>query len=1464
MLGLVFIGYSQTSSFRELLRTTVIDEVNSSINGKLNIGKIEGTVFTSLFLRNTTLVYENDTLASISNLELKISPMQLLLKKLYIRNINLTGVNINLLQDKNGEWNLSKIAKEEEEEDTTESELPFTIQVNELNLTDINFTRKTFENLNKNNELPKLDFDNLTVKNLNLTASFSADINNNNYALLLKQISFTPNFGNFHLNNLSGFFEVNKNYVGVRDLNFLSDSSSISLNAKLNGFNLFGNTSLEDFENYPISVEFTAAPFYFNDLSAFIEGTEILQGRPVAYLNGAGKFGEFDIKRLNLEYENTSLKASGKLYNLNKPDKLYLDFLINDSKIDYADILRLLPSLELPVFENLIANNLNVDYKGEPTKFDAKLKGNFGDGSLDINAFMNLQKKEIEYDISFTTKDLNLRPVINVESGITSKGKIAGKSFDPALIEGAFNFTAVNSSLNGYQIDSLNLSSNGSGKVIDFNLRSIINNASANINGKLDFTNEETPSYNLTGRVNNLNLATFLNDSSFASSLNFTFGAEGKDLDIDSMTSVFNVELEHSSFREKIIENTKLQLNLEKEETLRKINLVSDFADFNVSGEFDLSQAIDIISYEAATITEIISDKIDELNPVNVINTDLPKNKPEETVPDFINTPLTLNYDFEFKDFELIALLLNNDQLDINGNGEGKIQNDSSHFSVSSEIYLDYFLNIDDENVIYLSEVNTEINFNRDNHSSDFDKLFGTLSLSGNRVYFGSQLSSVNADLIFNQSKLIFNLETEYEDDLEAEAEGNITMSPLQQKINFNRLAVNYKGFEWINKDDMILTLSPDSVNFSNFEFVRDNSSISFNGTTYSDQTQNFDILVKNLTGDVLSKYFLGIDDDYIESSLNIDGSIKGKFSEPEMDFNLTMNNLAYNNVKLGNIISNAKYKDKNVSANLVFVDSTYNINKPLLVLNGNIPIDLNFNPIEERINTSQFVDLSLISNGFNLSSLGNLIPKVNNQKGELIANLKIGGNINDLKYNGSLKVENGSFRYLSNYLDYNFKIDLESSDNEVTIKNLELSNTGDSKYTGTVNGTGNIILEGLGIDEIEVSFNGNLALLGNKSKSADPHLYGDLFVTTDGDLTYTYENERSFFRGKVFLEQTDLTYTATQVSTSSFQREFIYEYLIDSTKIDKEKLKFDRLVSNGNRNKSASSFSSKNDSDFDYDIEIEVTKNAQLKFIFAQAFKLTAEAVGSFRYSQFNGVPRALGQFTLTGDSKLEFFKTFKAEGSLRFETDVYDPFINIVATYRNNYEGEASAQEVGVKIRINSSLNNLGKNITSDEDFIAVYVGTQNIENNSPNPRYDDSDAVAFILLGKFLSDNTLSTSEKTNAAQQIGTNTASTFLGPVLTNFTNSVVGDFINDVQLNQKGEFYNFSVSGKVEQIRYSLGYSFGGNQSSVQSIDRANLKFEYLFNPNFLISLERKDPVIQYTGLEEKINELVLKYKFEF
>ena len=43
---------------------------------------------------------------------------------------------------------------------------------------------------------------------------------------------------------------------------------------------------------------------------------------------------------------------------------------------------------------------------------------------------------------------------------------------------------------------------------------------------------------------------------------------------------------------------------------------MSEFADFNIDGQFSLEKAINILVYEGVTITEIISNKIEELNPI--------------------------------------------------------------------------------------------------------------------------------------------------------------------------------------------------------------------------------------------------------------------------------------------------------------------------------------------------------------------------------------------------------------------------------------------------------------------------------------------------------------------------------------------------------------------------------------------------------------------------------------------------------------------------------------------------------------------------------------------------------------------------------------------------------------------------------------------------------------------------------
>ena len=110
----------------------------------------------------------------------------------------------------------------------------------------------------------------------------------------------------------------------------------------------------------------------------------------------------------------------------------------------------------------------------------------------------------------------------------------------------------------------------------------------------------------------------------------------------------------------------------------------------------------------------------------------------------------------------------------------------------------------------------------------------------------------------------------------------------------------------------------------------------------------------------------------------------------------------------------------------------------------------------------------------------------------------------------------------------------------------------------------------------------------------------------------------------------------------------------------------------------------------------------------------------------------------------------------------------------------------------------------------------------------------------------------------------NAAYSLLGSQLTNYLNSSLGGLINNIKLNKYSgrDSYKLLFSGKYNNIRYSFGGSFG-SQTDYLQLSKADIRVEYLFNPNFLIRLEQKDPIIE-TTTKEKIQEVGLKYKFEF
>ncbi len=1469
VLFLVLFGYSQTSSFRNLLRENIIEIVNSSTNGgSLDIGEIEGTFLTTLKIYDIALRDSSQTVAYIGKIEIQTSPLQLLLRKIYLRKIQLSDIYIKLEEDKNRNLNFAKLfqSKEEPEEKVaaeSESSFPFKIQVNNLSIANLNLSNKTYEYISSNTLYETINSDDLVIENFNLFSRLYADFSKSEIRFILEKLSFQPNFKNFTLENLEGSFFLTKNFASVEDLKLTTKNTSFNINARLDSLNLLGRTELQQFEKYPVQLEVITPSFNFDDLTSFLDATNFLKGEPGLHLRVQGYFGDLNVEKLDVDFFDTKLKMTGKVENLHTPEKLFLDVKINDSYVNYENVTKLLPALELPDYKNVILSNFNAEYKGEPTKFFAKVFGDVNKGKVDGSIFLDLTKEKLVYDGKITTTNLNVFPVIGINTNLNANSKIAGEGTSPEELIANANIKIQKSIFDGYSIKSLDIKATADSQKIHLDLLSNIENASLASDAFFDFTDSSNTRYNIEAEIKKLDLAKFTRESKDSSDLNLSFSFKGEEFTLDEMRSKFIAKLEPSRFNDHPIPESQIDLVIDKGDSTRNISLISDFIDFNINGEFSLSKAIDLLSYQSDVITRIVSDKIDELNLL----------KPDTLMVDYtagldttiINEDISFKYDFVFKDFETISKFLGLKKLDIAGEGSGDISNTTESFRINSDFNIDYFVNVIDTSVIYLSDLKTNFSFSRNNRLNEFNNLFGSISLNTDRVYLGRNIDDISTDLIFNKGKLFFNAGAKLDTNISFETDGTLQVNPDYDDIVFENLFLTYNNQEFYNEEIVSLKISKDLYKIDNFNLYSGSASLSLSGTLDNDENLDYLLTLSDTKGSSISQILVEDGERPIDGNLYSETKLQGTLSDPIIDFKMSFTDINIGDFQFGKIICDLNYSDKLMITDIRFIDTSKTYEDPNLKMFGNIPIDLGFINVEERIIKNKEIDLKITTNEFIINTFGDILPYIKNQMGILNADLSINGTPESPTFSGEIFIDDSYFTLRANNLDYNFALHTVFENEVITIKDFMIKNTLMVSDHGQMKGKGEVVLSSSGISKAEFTFGGDLTVLSNKSKEVMPNLYGNLFIGTVDDWVFKFQNGKSNLIGDLLIKRANLTFSAGQVSNTNLNESINYVFIEDTSKINKDDLLLRRLLEeNGNKINNSISDNSP-DIDFDYELGVTIEEPAEIIFILSKASnqKLTVSTAGTMKFERTEGQQFIQGEFTVLSGSKLDFIKTFEAVGSIRFESDVTDPYLDIISTYQSDYFDvqEQTTKPVAVKLKLTGPLSDLGRNLTENTNNINVYVGQRNIQDNVPDPRLDVSDAFSFVLIGKFKND--LSADQKTELGNQINSeigNVAGSFLGPVLTGFVNSAVGEVVNDIRLGQTQQATTFSISGRVKNVKYS----FGGTTDVFQNVSQANVKVEYLFNPNFFMRFERKDPVLQTNSFEEKITELGLKYRFEF
>lgn len=1460
MLLMVFFGISQTSIFKDWLRDTVVEIVNDGIQGKLSIEEIDGTIFTSLLIKNVTLTsLQNDTVVSAGNIELRTSPLKIIFKNIYVRKFELKDAKIKLIEESDGELNLLKIfPPSTDPEDTTTTDFPFTIEVADFALTNVDFSMQQYDKVGSNEYYQSLNTEDLRIDDLNVSFNAFADLTKYTYRLTINNISFNPNFNFFQLQHLSGSILLTPKLAGINKLHLITRDSDVELSAAILGVDFLDGFSIEKLETAPVRFSLSSPKLNVDDVTTYVPAMKMFDGIISTNLEASGTFNELSVKNFNIDYNNTSLKAKAVLKNLLDTEKMNFNLQVTDSYIDPSDPNKFLRELDLPEYVEF--GTIQIDtltYFGGPLEFKTTFAIRTDKGKLNGSANLNMQSSDMVYEAALNTSNLDVGPFTSISTDLNSQINISGVGFDPQKMKMNLEMEGVSSRFGEKYFNNINISSNAENGLISTTLSLSSDSSTVDLLATLDFNNPNDPAYDIKGKLNGINLARLLNNESLDSDLNLSLDASGQGFDPDSMDIFLVTDIQNSRFTNFDIDSTRLIMDVRRNDGGKKIiNIISDIADFTISGNFLITTMGDVLSREAEIINAVMEAKINPIlksDSTYISTSDKLLPITQNSVKDF-----ALEYLLDFK--ESMNLTLGEGQLNLEGQIDGKMQSSNDSLIVSLNSKIDYLKYLNDEDVIFL--VNANLNSVLANHLIDGygGSVLASAKFDAERLYTGGNIYNIKSSFSLEENDLIFSFDGQYEQDIFATLKATALFDQEKLKINVDTLNVNYNKFNIKNEQDLKFTYADETIIFDEFELKIGDGILTTVGAFGVTGDNELVITLDSLSGNRIIKDIRGqLGDKEFDAKINMVANIHGNFSDPKFSVNASANNIKYGDGNFGSLISVFNYENDNLVTDVKFVDSTGNYNVPAMMITGFIP--LNLTSINDSVdNSNKEIELTIASDEFDLSALKNILPYVQFQEGKLETDIYITGTISNPIAIGYFSINDARLKITQNNLDYNLNAKIWIDDEEITFETITFQNVFGTKQGGTLKGEGFVKLNEFKLDSTLIKVNGDLKVLDKISKSSSPLVYGDIALMTRGDIVYSAKGSYSYLNLPIAITVADIVVPLSKSAYSS-NSGFIYKYPEGTEEVDKLIRELDSLIRTADKKDSIENINEKSFK-FDYTLDIKLDTEAEVVVILSKELDQNLVAIldGNFFLESVSGETRSGGELKLLEGSSLSFIKTFNTSGNVRFDK-IDNPIIDITSTYKDYYYPPNSTngpteQEVAVKIKLKGPLSELNQNFIKDENNIGVYMGRQAIDEDKKDQSKNATDAMYFLIIGKFPGDD--NNQNDKNLVASTTTALAGSLIGEVL----NQYFDNYVTGFQLRQTSTDTKFSLMGKVWKIKYEIG----GSTEVLQDLSRANVKMEYPITERLQLRVERKESENQTTS---SINNPLFfeggfKYNFEF
>jgi hypothetical protein len=1057
----------QNSRIQTFLTKYFTEKISEQLNAKVSIGYVNFTFFNQLLLKDVYIEDQaGDTLLFTPRLSVGIKKLNTGQKEIVFSKIYLREASVNLKQDADKVMNLQFIIDALASPDTTKAKWDLNLESVELKNSFISFVQAE-----KTEKEYGVNFRDIEISGLDLLlrrVRFEKDT----VLFQLRYIGFTEKSG-FKLDHISAETSISPSHIKLNNLDIETRASKLSLDHLIFSFRDF--KAFRDFINrVSLDASFRQSDLHFEDIAYFAPALQNFYKNIQLKGNIKGRVNNFKGDNLEVRFSDETFFTT----NLNfiglpdiKETFIFLDlinFTTTTSDIENIQVPGV-PDLKISL-PNQIKNAGKIDYYGKFTGFleDFVAYGNLSSDLGNISTDLLLKPDEnnqIHFEGRIKTDDFKIGNLLEAEEigRISLNAEVEGNFSKEKGIEALLEGTIHSFEILDYNYQQINLS----GELAENKFDGTISVSDPNINfqflGRVDFS-EEMPQFDFSAYASKAQLYHLnIDPSDSTNSVNFLVTANfiGNHPDnLDGNIRVLDLDYRKNG-KSLLIED--LSLTAEEFNGARKIHLVSNFLDAEISGK-----------YEFATLGNSFTFFISRFLPAFSLNGNVENYESKNNFIFNMHFKNTLH----ISDFFTPWLRVSED-----ATLSGIYSPENLQFSITGSI----------QELQIINHLFKDFTIN----SSTTDSIFRLYSISKEAKLFDSYLLGnfeLNSIAFDNNVDFEFN----WDDKNVIKNRGEFLAGIHFEKINGNR-----KPLIDIQIAPSRIFIADSLWNVSQSTIRIDSSAISVGDFLFKSQSQMINLYGK-VSEDPYDSLFLSIENIDLDQfnllsltkQFDIKGIVDGKakisniYQIPYIESDITIDRLNINEEPFGNmtIHSSWNYGNKSIFMNAFTERGT----DRLLSFSGNF------------LPESKEIDFNVRINKFNVRIFDGFLDVVfRDIRGIASGEATLKGTLNKPFVNGRVSLQKASL--LIDFLNtrYSFTHAVDIINNNIVFNNLRLTDSGNN--TAVLNGTlKNNYFKDFHID---LSINARNFLSLNTTERDNELFYGRVFSTGIVKISGTPQN---------------------------------------------------------------------------------------------------------------------------------------------------------------------------------------------------------------------------------------------------------------------------------------------------------------------------------------------------------------------